>query len=121
MNGSAPHPATKHAWETTAAEICVFIPHEAGVRVLVHAVAVSSSSDVEPGTEAEGTRVALRRRTGSSRIVHAFAENACIPVPLCGAGFQSVTGFEELPPPPAHLGPYRRCRTCQAIAGRMER
>jgi hypothetical protein len=114
MNGSAPHQATKHEWETTAAEICVFIPHQAGVRVLAVAV---SSVEVETGNP----HIVWRRRTGTSRIVHAFAEHAGVPVPLCGAAFHHVTGFEDLPPPPAHIGPYRRCRTCQGIAGRMER
>ena len=39
MNGSAPTPACKRERGTTAAELCVFIPHESGVLLLERAVA----------------------------------------------------------------------------------
>ncbi len=39
MNGSAPNPASKHEWRTTAPEHSAFIPHESGVLLLERAVA----------------------------------------------------------------------------------
>ncbi|HQJ88412.1 MAG TPA: hypothetical protein PLY91_07720 [Methanoregulaceae archaeon] len=51
-------------------------------------------------------------------MVHAYAVNSCVDVPLCGSCL-SAGRFEELPPPPADLGPYRRCRKCVAALGRL--
>jgi len=120
MNGSAPLPAAKHERVTTAAEICVLIPQEAGVTISIRATA-APSTDIGPGTdEIEATaRVVWRRRPGTTPVVHAYAVNACVDVPLCGSCLSSAGRFEELPPPPANLGPYRRCRKCMAAVGRM--
>jgi hypothetical protein len=52
-------------------------------------------------------------------VVHAFAVNACVDVPLCGSCLGSGGRLEELPPPPANLGPYRRCKKCLAAVGRL--
>ncbi|MEN6519336.1 MAG: hypothetical protein ABFC38_14375 [Methanospirillum sp.] len=119
MNGSAPTPAGKLERGTTAAEICVFIPQEAGVTILVRAVAAPLVT-VDQGTnEVELTaRVVWRRRPGTTPVVHAYAVNACVDVPLCGSCLGSGGRFEELPPPPADLGPYRRCRKCLVAVGR---
>lgn len=112
MNGSAPPTAGKLERETTAVEICVDIPQEAGVTIVVRAAAPTPEpDDVHAG-------VAWRRRTGGTPVVHAFAVNSCVDVPLCGACL-GAGRFEELPPPPAHLGPYRRCRKCLAAVGRL--
>lgn len=119
MNGSAPHPAAKHEWGTTAAEICVVIPHEAGVTIRIQAAA-APPPDIDQGTD-EGevsSRVVWRRRHGSPPVVHAYAANACVDVPLCGSCLGSGGRFDELPPPSAHLGPYRRCKKCMAAVGR---
>ncbi|MEN6518845.1 MAG: hypothetical protein ABFC38_11830 [Methanospirillum sp.] len=40
-------------------------------------------------------------------------------MPLCGSCLGSGGRLEELPPPPAHLGPYRRCKKCMAAVGRL--
>ena len=113
MNGSPSHPACKREQGTTAVEICVDIPQEAGVTIVVRAAAAPTpESDGGPGG------VAWRRRTGGTPVVHAFAVNACVDVPLCGACL-GAGRFEELPPPPAHLGPYRRCKKCLAAVGRL--
>ncbi|HIH03985.1 MAG TPA: hypothetical protein HA263_09115 [Methanoregulaceae archaeon] len=119
MNGSAPLPATKHERVTTAAEICVLIPQEAGVTISIRAAAAPSTG-ISPGMdEIKATaRVVWRRRPGTTPVVHAYAVNSCVEVPLCGSCL-STGSFEELPPPPAHLGPYRRCRKCMAALGRM--
>lgn len=119
MNGSAPPTAGKLERGTTAAEICVFIPQEAGVTILVQAAAPLAPYGAGAPAEA-GTTVAIawRRRTGGTPVVHAFAVNACVDVPLCGACLGGGR-FEELPPPPANLGPYRRCRKCVAAVGRL--
>jgi len=119
MNGSAPPKAGKHEREATAAEICVFIPQEAGVTIRVQAAAAPAPD--RAGTPAEVTttaRVAWRRRPGTTPVVHAYAVNACVDVPLCGSCL-SAGRFEDLPPPPADLGPYRRCRKCMAALGRL--
>ena len=74
MNGSAPPPAGKLERGTTAAEICVFIPQEAGVAILVRAAA-ARSRPAEPGqrTRAEhAARVVWRRRAGGTPVVHAY-------------------------------------------------
>ncbi len=112
MNGSPTHPAAKHERGTTAVEICVGIPQEAGVTIVVRAAAPTPEADGAP------TGVAWRRRTGGTPVVHAFAVNACVDVPLCGSCL-GAGRLEELPPPPAHLGPYRRCRKCLAAVGRL--
>ena len=122
MNGSAPHPACKRERETTAADICVFIPHEAGVAILVGAAAAPPSAvgpvvEPAPATNA-GSRIVWRRRRGSRPVAHAYAANASVDVPLCGSCLASGGTFEELPQPPAHLGPYRRCRKCMEKVGR---
>ena len=50
-------------------------------------------------------------------MVHAYAANADVDVPFCGSCLASGGTYDELPPPPANLGPYRRCRKCtDAIA-----
>jgi hypothetical protein len=119
MNGSPTHPACKHERGTTAVEICVGIPQEAGVTILVRAVA-SPPPTVADRIADEGeaaARVLWRRRTGGTPVVHAFAANACVDVPLCGSCL-GAGNFEELLPPPADLGPYRRCRKCVAAARR---
>ena len=119
MNGSAPTPAGKLERGTTAAEICVVIPHEAGVTILVRAAATPPPGiDTAPAEGETTTRVAWRRRPGTTPVVHAYAVNACVDVPLCGSWLGSADRFEELPPPPADLGPYRRCRKCMAALGR---
>ncbi len=123
MNGSAPLPAAKHERVTTAAEICVFIPHEAGVAILIGAAA-APPSPVEPGVEAAPTKdagpgIVWRRRRGSRPVVHAYAVNASVDVPLCGSCLAPGGTFDELPPPPANLGPYRRCRKCLNTIGRF--
>ena len=113
MNGSAPPTAGKLERGTTAVEICVGIPQEtAGVTILIRAAAPPPDADDAPAG------VAWRRRTGGTPVVHAFAVNACVDVPLCGACL-GAGRFEELPPPPANLGPYRRCRKCLAAVGRL--
>ncbi|MEN6516955.1 MAG: hypothetical protein ABFC38_02035 [Methanospirillum sp.] len=112
MNGSAPTPAGKLERGTTAVEICVDIPQEAGVTILVRAAAAPPEADGVPAG------VAWRRRTGGTPVVHAFAVNSCVDVPLCGACL-GAGRFEELPPPPANLGPYRRCKKCLAAVGRL--
>jgi hypothetical protein len=112
MNGSAPPTAGKLERETTAVEICVGIPQEAGVTIFVRAAAPLPVADDAPAG------VAWRRRTGGTPVVHAFAVNACVDVPLCGACL-GTGWFEELPPPPVHLGPYRRCKKCLAAVGRL--
>jgi hypothetical protein len=119
MNGSAPPRTSKLERGTTAAEICVFIPQEAGVTILVRAAAAPPAA-VDQGTDVvEPTaRVVWRRRPGTTPVVHAYAVNACVDVPLCGSRLGSAERFEELPPPPADLGPYRRCRKCLAALGR---
>ena len=120
MNGSAPTPACKHGRETTAAEICVVIPQEAGVTILVQAAAAPAPSGAEAPVRVEATaRVAWRRRPGTTPVVHAYAVNSCVDVPLCGSWLGSAERFEELPPPPADLGPYRRCKKCLAALGRL--
>jgi hypothetical protein len=117
MNGSAPTPAGKLERGTTAAEICVFIPHEAGVQLLVRTLAAPPADPGEPRPAAAATPVVWRRRAGNP-VVHAYAANACVDVPLCGSCFKSLGGSTELPPPPAHLGPYRRCRKCMKADAR---
>ncbi len=112
MNGSAPTPAGKLERGTTAAEICVVIPHEAGVTILVR-----TAAPLAP--ERAGAAVAWRRRPGTTPVVHAYAVNSCVDVPLCGSSLGSAERFEELPPPPAELGPYRRCKKCLAALGRQ--
>jgi hypothetical protein len=112
MNGSPSHPACKRERGTTAVEICVDIPQEAGVTILVRAAAAP------PVAEGAPAGVAWRRRTGGTPVVHAFAVNACVDVPLCGSCLGGGR-LEELPPPPANLGPYRRCRKCLAAVGRL--
>lgn len=120
MNGSAPTPAGKLERGTTAAEICVVIPQEAGVTILVQAAAAPAPESAGAPARVEATlRVAWRRRPGTTPVVHAYAVNACIDVPLCGSCLGSAERFEELPPPPAHLGPYRRCKKCVAALGRL--
>ena len=120
MNGSAPTPAAKHEREATAAEICVLIPQEAGVTILVRAAAAPpSGADRTADTGEAVARVVWRRRTGGTPVVHAYAANACVDVPLCGSCLGSGGRLEELPPPPANLGPYRRCRKCVAAVGRQ--
>ncbi|MEN6343043.1 MAG: hypothetical protein ABFC89_10865 [Methanospirillum sp.] len=120
MNGSAPLPAAKHGRETTAAEICVVIPQESGVTVRVQAAAaLPATADAAPDTVEATTGVAWRRRTGGTPVVHAFAVNACVDVPLCGSCLGGGGRVEELPPPPANLGPYRRCKKCMAAVGRL--
>ena len=116
MNGSAPPTTITFERGTTAAEICVFIPQEAGVTILVQAAAAPPPAIDESDANAG---VAWRRRTGGTPVVHAFAVNACVDVPLCGACLGSGGRFEALPPPPANLGPYRRCRKCMAAVGRL--
>jgi len=79
-------------------------------------------SVVESGVEAArtadaGAGIVWRRRAGRP-VVHAYAENACVDVPLCGSCFKSLGGSTELPPPPALLGPYRRCRKCMKAVAR---
>ena len=59
MNGSAPPPAGKHERGTTAVEICVGIPQEAGVTILVRAAA-------PPPPEADG-RPRRRRLAAADR------------------------------------------------------
>lgn len=120
MNGSAPLTAGKLGRVTTAGEICVVIPHEAGVAILVGAASAPPSvagpaiESARAGTAAPG--IVWRRRAGNP-VVHAYAENACVDVPLCGSCFKSLGASTELPPPPALLGPYRRCRKCvKAVA-----
>ena len=119
MNGSAPLPAAKHERETTAAEICVVIPQEAGVTISIRAAAAPSPGG-GPSTDTveAAARVVWRRRPGTTPVVHAYAVNSCVDVPLCGSWLGSAERFEELPPPPADLGPYRRCRKCVAALGR---
>ncbi len=120
MNGSAPNPASKHEWGTTAAEIYVFLPHEVGVSILIQAATALSPGVVEEPVRGEATaRVVWRRRHGGTPVVHAYAANACVDVPLCGSCLGSGGRLEELPPPPAHLGPYRRCKKCMAAVGRL--
>ena len=116
MNGSAPPTTSKLERGTTAAEICVLIPQEAGVTILVQAAAAPL-----PVRDAVETPigVAWRRRTGGTPVVHAFAVNSCVEVPLCGACLGSGGRLQELPPPPANLGPYRRCKKCLAAVGRL--
>ncbi|MEN6341972.1 MAG: hypothetical protein ABFC89_05375 [Methanospirillum sp.] len=121
MNGSPSHPACKQERGTTAAEICVFIPHEAGVAILVRAAASPppAESSVEPAPAMDaGPSVVWRRRRGSRPVAHAYAANACVDVPFCGSRLAPGGTFEELPPPPANLGPYRRCKRCMAAVGR---
>lgn len=118
MNGSAPTPAGKLERGTTAAEICVVIPHEAGVTILVRTAAPPAPERAGAPADAGATvAVAWRRRTGGTPVVHAYAVNACVDVPLCGSRPGSTGRLEELPPPPAQLGPYRRCRKCLAALG----
>lgn len=112
MNGSAPPTTITFERGTTAVEICVGIPQEAGVTIVVRAAVPTPEADGVP------RGVAWRRRTGGTPVVHAFAVNACVDVPLCGACL-GAGRFEELPPLPAHLGPYRRCRKCLAAVGRL--
>lgn len=120
MNGSAPTPAGKLERGTTAAEICVVIPQEAGVTILVQtATAPAPSVAGAPVRVEETARVVWRRRPGTTPVVHAYAVNSCVDVPLCGSCLGSAGRFEELPPPPADLGPYRRCRKCVATVGRL--
>ena len=103
MNGSAPTPAGKLERGTTAAEICVVIPQEAGVTILVRAAAAPAPGGAEASVEVEATaRVVWRRRPGTTPVVHAYAVNSCVDVPLCGSCL-SAGRFEELPPPPADL------------------
>ncbi|MEN6516986.1 MAG: hypothetical protein ABFC38_02200, partial [Methanospirillum sp.] len=84
--------------------------------------AAAPPSAVGPGVEPApatnvGSRIVWRRRRGSRPVVHAYAANACVDVPLCGSSLAPGGTYEELPPPPAHLGPYRRCRKCvKAVA-----
>ncbi|MEN6343410.1 MAG: hypothetical protein ABFC89_12740 [Methanospirillum sp.] len=118
MNGSAPLPAAKHERVTTAAEICVVIPQEAGVTILVRAAAPPLGTDRGTDEGEASTSVVWRRRHGSPPVVHAYAANACVDVPLCGSCL-GAGKFDELPPPPAHLGPYRRCKKCTAALGRL--
>ncbi|KAF5034426.1 hypothetical protein DSECCO2_596300 [anaerobic digester metagenome] len=120
MNGSAPTPAGKLERGTTAAEICVLIPQERDVTILVRAAAPPSSV-AGAGTDAVAATpgVVWRRRSGTTPVVHAFAVNACVDVPLCGSMLGGRGRFEELPPPPAHLGPYRRCKKCMAAVRRI--
>ena len=120
MNGSAPTPAGKLERGTTATEICVVIPQEAGVTILVRAAAPPTPSVDEAPADAGATvAVAWRRRPGTTPVVHAYAVNSCVDVPLCGSWLGSAERFEELPPPPADLGPYRRCKKCLAALGRL--
>ena len=120
MNGSAPTPAGKLERGTTAAEICVFIPHEAGVTILVRAAAAPPSA-AEPVAE-HGTR---RRTPAARRLATAAREHARRPRlrrerlrrrPALRLLPQRRRASTELPPPPADLGPYRRCRKCMAAA-----
>jgi hypothetical protein len=118
MNGSAPPATSRLERGTTAAEICVVIPQEAGVTILVRAAAAPAPSGAEASVEVDAAaRVVWRRRPGGTPVAHAFAVNSCVDVPLCGSCL-SAGSFEELPPPPANLGPYRRCRKCMAAVGR---
>ncbi|MEN6342208.1 MAG: hypothetical protein ABFC89_06560 [Methanospirillum sp.] len=112
MNGSAPPTTITLERGTTAVEICVGIPQEAGVTIVVRAAAPTPAADDAP------SGVAWRRRTGGTPVVHAFAVNAYVDVPLCGSCLGGGR-LEELPPPPANLGPYRRCRKCLAAVGRL--
>jgi len=121
MNGSAPLPAAKHGRETTAAEICVFIPHEAGVSILVRAAASSPTVEASVASapaEGAGPSVVWRRRRKSRPVAHAYAANACVDVPLCGSCLTPGGPFDELPPPPANLGPYCRCKKCLKLLAR---
>jgi len=59
-----------------------------------------------------------RKRAGSTLVVHAFAANRAVDVPLCGACLDPTPGFREFPPPPAETGSYRRCKRCLAIVPR---
>ena len=119
MNGSAPPATSKLERGTTATEICVVIPQEAGVTILVRAAAASAPSGAEAPARIEATaRVVWRRRPGTTPVVHAYAVNSCVDVPLCGSCL-SAGRFVELPPPPADLGPYRRCKKCLAALGRL--
>ena len=121
MNGSAPTPAGKLERGTTAREICVLIPHEVGVAILVGATAAPPSAE-EPGpapAPGTGSRVVWRRRRGSRPVAHAYAVNAVVDVPFCGSCLASGGTYDELPPPPADLGPYRRCRKCVDAIGRF--
>ena len=117
MNGSAPPTAGKLERGTTAAEICVLIPQEAGVTIVVRPA--TGLGAPAPGAAGPAPTVAWRRHRGSAPVAHAFATNSCVGVPLCGAGFAGDGRFEEVPPPPAEIAPYRRCRRCVAAAGRM--
>jgi hypothetical protein len=119
MSGSAPPTTITFERGTTAAEICVVIPQEAGVTIVFQAA--SPPSPVETGTDGISATagVAWRRRPGTTPVVHAYAVNACVDVPLCGSTFRNTGPFMELPPPPAHLGPYRRCKKCLAAVGRF--
>jgi len=121
MNGSPSHPACKQERGTTAAEICVFIPQESGVTILVQAASAPAAAVASTATdEVDMTAgVVWRRRTGGTPVVHAFAVNSCVEVPLCGACLGSDGRLQELPPPPANLGPYRRCKKCLAAVGRL--
>ncbi len=114
MNGSAPVPGKERG--TTATEICVLIPHEAGVTVRVRA-ATARPSGPSPARSAPSPRVAWRRRRKSRAVAHAYAVTSCVDVPLCGSRFEDGGPCEELPPPPAELAPYRRCRKCLARTG----
>ena len=83
------------------------------------AAAAPAPGGAEASVEVEATaRVVWRRRPGTTPVVHAYAVNSCVDVPLCGSCL-SAGRFEELPPPPADLGPYRRCRKCVAALGRL--
>ncbi len=123
MNGSAPTPAGKLERGTTAAEICVVIPHEAGVHLLVRTFAAPiPAAELETGSPPAADarpRVVWRRRRGSRPVAHAYAANASVDVPFCGSCLAPGGTFEELPPPPADLGPYRRCRKCMETVGRL--
>lgn len=115
MNGSAPVPGTERG--TTATEICVLIPDEAGVQVLVRAATAPPDVAVAPAAAAPSPRVAWRRRRKSRAVAHAYAVNSCVAVPLCGSCLGPGGVYEELPPPPAELAPYRRCVKCLARVG----
>ena len=115
MNGSAPVPGKERG--TTATEIRVLVPDEAGVLVLVRAATAPPDVAVAPAATAAAPRVAWRRRRKSRAVAHAYAVTSCVDVPLCGSRFEDGGPCEELPPPPAELAPYRRCRKCLARTG----
>jgi|GEM_PF-1047522 hypothetical protein len=117
MNGSAPPTTITFERGTTATDICVLIPHEADVLVLVQAATAPPDVAVAPPATAAAPRVAWRRRRKSRAVAHAYAVDSCLDVPLCGSRLGPGGTCEELPPPPAELAPYRRCRKCLARAG----